>query len=213
MHDWAYLKPRLELVPRQAVLDLAVRLAHSTDGSIVEFGVAAGQSLRAIQASLVECERTQAGIRRKQIFGFDSFKGLPEPFERLEVGAFACTPPQIPGVEIVEGFFQDSLTAALAQRVGTVSFAFLDADLYSSTLCALRWLTPLLATGSVLLFDEFLGEKESEKRAFDDWARESGVGAVPIAEFLRNPSGCSEARMDKRVLFQVVGSAERPTRR
>jgi hypothetical protein len=33
-------------------------------------------------------------------------------------------------------------------------------------MCALTWLTPLLGTGSLLLFDEFLGEQESEKRAF-----------------------------------------------
>jgi hypothetical protein len=209
MHDWAYLKPRLALVPRHVVLDIAVRLSHSIAGNIVEFGVADGESTRAIQAALVECERGQSEGRRKQIFGCDSFKGLPEPFERLEIGAFACAPPQIPGVEIVEGYFQDTLTPDLARRVGPVSFAFLDADLYSSTLCALRWLTPLVGTGSLLLFDEFLGEKESEKRAFEDWSRETEIATVRIAEFVRNPSGYSDWPMDKRMLFQVVGAAER----
>lgn len=84
-----------------------------------------------------------------------------------------------------------------------MSFAHLDADLYSSTRCVLSWLTPLLQTGSLLLFDEFLGEDKSEKRALDEWCAETGIRALPIGDFSRNPSGHG-ARVEKRVLFQVV---------
>jgi hypothetical protein len=88
--------------------------------------------------------------------------------------------------------------------VGRIAFASLDADLYSSTACALRWLTPLLGSGSLLLFDEFLGEKESEKRAFEDWSRETGIRTIRVAEFVREPSAWG-TRIDKRPLFQVIG--------
>jgi hypothetical protein len=108
-------------------------------------------------------------------------------------------------VEIVVGYFQDSLTDELARRVGSVSFASFDADLYSSTTCALRWLTPLLHTGSLLLFDEFLGENESEKRAFEDWSRATSLETIKIAEFGREPSGWG-AKLDERALFQVIGA-------
>lgn len=110
-------------------------------------------------------------------------------------------------MEIVEGYFEDSLNSTLAERVGPVAFASLDADLYSSTLCVLRWLTPLLHTGSLLLFDEFLGEKGSEKKAFEEWTSEKGILTIKVAEFIRDPSGRG-SQGDKRVLFQVVQSQD-----
>ena len=107
-------------------------------------------------------------------------------------------------MEIVKGFFEESLTEALRARVGR-SVASLDADLFSSTLCALRWLTPLLRAGSLLLFDEFLGEKESEKRALEQWLAETGIRAAMIANFIRDPSGWGH-NLDRRPLFQVVAT-------
>jgi hypothetical protein len=67
-----------------------------------------------------------------------------------------------------------------------------------------------------LLFDEYLGEQEAERRAHEDWMRETGVRTVCLAEFLREPSGQAGDRThgvapDRRVLFQVVGPAERTT--
>ena len=44
-----------------------------------------------------------------------------------------------------------------------MALASLDADLFSCTLCALTWLTPLLGIGSLLLFDEYLGDGGAEK--------------------------------------------------
>ena len=109
------------------------------------------------------------------------------------------------------GYFEDSLTAELADRVGKIAFASLDADLYSSTLCALRWLQPMMQTGSLLLFDEFLGEDASEKRAFEEWLGESGIQVVRVAEFLRGPSGWGKI-MDSRPLYQVVDEEKLPGR-
>ncbi|MGD0731137.1 MAG: TylF/MycF/NovP-related O-methyltransferase [Terracidiphilus sp.] len=153
--------------------------------------------------------RRALGHSRKRIFACDSFQGLTEKFENAEVGTFACEPPRIPGVEIVKGFFEDSLTPELAARVGRVALASLDADLYSSTLCALNWLTPLLGTGSLLLFDEFLGEKESEKRAFEEWSEKTSICTIKIAEFVRNPSGWGNT-LDLRPLYQVVAKEVLP---
>jgi hypothetical protein len=167
----------------------------------MEFGVAEGHATRILR-------RASAGTK-KRVFACDSFKGLKEKFENAEPGTFACKPPRIAGVEIVEGYFEDSLTPELAAKVGCVALASLDADLYSSTLCALKWLTSLLQPGSLLLFDEFLGEQESEKRAFDEWQRETGMPTMLVAEFLREPSGWG-TKADKRSLFQVLGDDPLP---
>ena len=205
--EWIYLKSRTALLPREAILEMAVRLSFKIPGNIVEFGVGEGHSTRVIRRAASACEMLYPREAKKRIYAFDSFKGLPEQFENAEVGTFATKPPVIPGVNIVEGYFEDTLTDELAQGVGSVAFASLDADLYSSTLCALTWLTPLLHSGSLLLFDEFLGEKESEKRAFEQWSVDTVIRTMMIAEFVRKPSGWG-SKLDRRMLLQVVSDEE-----
>ena len=211
IREWPELRRRVESPNRYLVLQFAMRLAYRVPGNIVEFGVFEGESTRALRQIRHRMQLGQILGPRKEIYACDSFQGLPDRYENQGVGAFACAPPRIPGVHIVEGFFEDSLTPELAQRVGRVALASLDADLYSSTLCALRWLTPLLGPGSVLLFDEYLGANETgECRAHEDWERETGVQTVRVAEFLRETSGQRGDRdhgsaPDRRVVFQVVG--------
>ena len=202
---WSDVQPYVRYVPRDVVLELAVRLSHWVPGNIMEFGVWRGTSTRILRRTLSQCKRAAFGGPPKKIYACDSFQGLPEKYERLEPGAFACDPPRIRGVRIVKGYFQDSLTPELAAEVKQVALVSLDADLYSSTACALKWLTPLLGTGSLLLFDQFLGENGAEKRAFDDWTRESGVRTVKIAGLVREPAGLGRV-LDERALFQVVGT-------
>jgi hypothetical protein len=202
-HGWHDIADLAFPVSRAMVLDLVVHLLDRVPGNIVEFGVAEGHSTRSIRRALNATQWPQLVGPRRTIFACDSFEGLPEKFERAEVGTFACEPPKIRGVEIVKGYFEDSLTDELARRVGVVAFASLDADLYSSTTTALDWLTPLLVNGSLLLFDEYLGESESEKRAHDEWAVRTGVRTIKIAEFLRDPSGWGDTP-DRRVLLQVI---------
>lgn len=204
---WDHLRSRSTFISRGVTLEMVVRLSFAIPGNIVEFGVADGTSTRIIRRVASACEKDYSVEAKKEIYACDSFEGLREKFENAEVGAFKTEPPIIPGVNIVKGYFEDSLTDDLAREVGTVSFASLDADLYSSTLCALNWLTPMLRSGSLLLFDEFLGEKESEKRAFEQWSNDTGTKTLMIAEFVRRPSGWGSA-LDRRTLFQVIGDDE-----
>jgi hypothetical protein len=203
---WSEVEPFVRYIPRDVVLELAVRLSHWVPGNIVEFGVWRGTSTRVLRRSLSQCKFAEFGGPPKKIYACDSFEGLPEKYEKLEPGAFKLAkPPRIRGVRMVKGYFQDSLTPELAAEVKQVALASLDADLYSSTACALKWLTPLLGTGSLLLFDQFLGAEEAEKRAFEDWSRESGVRTVRIGSFAREPAGLGRV-LDERALFQVVGT-------
>jgi hypothetical protein len=181
-------------LPRATVLEMCLRLAERVPGDIVEFGVASGDSTRVLRK-----------LTKKKIYALDSFEGLNEAFENAGVGAFAGPVPDIPGVNIVKGYFEDTCTEALRATVGRVAFAHLDADLYTSTLVALRWLTPLLCNRSLILFDEFVGGGRAEARAFAQWQGETATSLVRIAEFDREPSGWGEIP-DKRVLFQVIKS-------
>jgi Methyltransferase domain len=210
--EWLEVRRRVVTPSYDLVLEMAARLAHGVPGNIIEFGVFQGDSTRVLRRTVRRLQRGQILGPRKEVFACDSFKGLPERYENLERGAFACVPPSIPGVHVIEGYFEDSLTDELAERVGRVALASFDADLYSSTLCALRWLTPLLDTGSLLLFDQYLGGGGvEERRAHEVWVRETGLRTVRIAEFLRESSGRGGNRdhgsvPDRRVLFQVVGA-------
>ena len=199
-YSYSQLNQKTNFASRAEVLEMAARLALRIPGSFIEFGVANGDSTRLL-----------ARLKgNRKFFALDSFKGLPEKFEGAEVGDFAGKAPRIQGVEIVEGYFEQSLTPDFSRRVGRVAFAHLDADLFSSTLCALNWLTPLLDTGSILLFDEFLGGEAAEKRAFEEWSRVSGVRTLIVAEVARDPSGFGTKVTDVRVIIQVAGESSIP---
>jgi hypothetical protein len=173
--DWTDLRSHVTFPSRDQVLKLAVQISRPIAGHIVEFGVWKGHSTRSIRAELWMSQVWDRRQRHKRIYACDSFKGLPASYENLPVGNFATPVPRLSGVRIVEGFFEDSLTTGLAAEIGNVSLAHFDADLHSSTACALNWLTPLLHSGSLLLFDEFLGADSAEERALLEWTERTGI--------------------------------------
>ena len=202
--DWI---DQTNFLSRGAVLSACVKLALRVPGHIMEFGVADGASTRIIRRSLKKARwNFFLPERHKKIFACDSFEGLPEKFENADVGAFAGKVPSIAGVTFVKGYFENTLTPQLRSQIQRVAFAHLDADLYSSTQTVLNWLTPMLGTGSLLLFDEYIGADYAERRAFDEWRESSGVQVVRLAEFDRDPSGFGRKRPDRRILYQVLGS-------
>ncbi|PPK67238.1 class I SAM-dependent methyltransferase [Actinokineospora auranticolor] len=150
---------------------LAHALAHSPeDGMALEFGVFSGQSLKAIAAD-------RAG---RDVFGFDSFQGLPEDWRtNIPAGAFAVdAQPVVDGAELVVGWFADTLPDFLADHPGDVAFLHLDADLYSSTKTVLDHVGPRLRDGSVILFDEYFnypGWEEHEHRAWREFVTRTGI--------------------------------------
>ena len=205
--NWTERRGKITYPSRSQVLELAVSLARPIPGHIVEFGTWKGYSTRVIRDELWRAKLWDRAQRRKRIFACDSFEGLAEQYEHLAPGTFATQVPKLAGVRIVKGFFDDSLTPELAREVGAISMLHLDADLYSSTMCALQWATPMLQPGAILLFDEFSGEDPAEERAFADWSEKSGVRTALLATFGREPSGKGDMT-DRRVIFQVLGERQ-----
>ncbi|MEU4674268.1 TylF/MycF/NovP-related O-methyltransferase [Amycolatopsis sp. NPDC023774] len=186
------------------MLALAVSVSRAVPGNIIEFGTWNGASTRVLRDELWQAKIWDHRQRRKQIFACDSFEGLAENYEHLAKGTFATIVPKLRGVRIVKGFFENSLTPQLASEVGRISLAHLDADLYGSTVTALNWMTPMLQPGSVLLFDELVGEDPAEARALVEWQQSTGIRLAMLAFFGREPSGKGDMT-DRRAIFQVVG--------
>jgi predicted O-methyltransferase YrrM len=140
------------------------------DGMALEFGVATGRTLTVI-----------ANARgNKQVFGFDSFQGLPEDWRtNMPAGTFKTDGlPEVSGAELIVGMFEQTLPGFLAGHPDPVAFVHLDADLYSSTTTVLEHLGPRLQLGTVIVFDEYFnypGWEEHEHRAWQEFVAKSTI--------------------------------------
>lgn len=153
-------------------------------GDYVEFGVFNGRGI--IEAYY--CSK-KFGLRDVRLWAFDSFSGLPEirgkdvggPFIK---GEFSCSRRAFENnlreygvdksrVEIVEGYFNESLARQKRNGPNEIAIAWVDCDLYESTVPVLQFLTERLVDGAVLMFDDwfcFSGRPDKgEQRACAEW--------------------------------------------
>ncbi len=141
-----------------------------TEGMALEFGVYNGRTLTVIAAARGD----------KQVFGFDSFQGLPEDWRsNMPAGTFKTVQsPDVPGAEMIGGWFEDTLPDFLESHPAPVAFLHLDADLYSSTCTVLEHVGPRLRAGSVIVFDEYFNYptwEQHEHRAWQEFVMKSGI--------------------------------------
>lgn len=151
-----------------ATLEHALALAP-TGGLALEFGVYTGTTLKIIAAA-----------RGGNVYGFDTFTGLPEAWRTgFPAGRFDTDhPPDVAGAQLVVGLFADVLPGFLAGHDGPVDFVHIDSDLYSSARTVLDLVGPRLRPGSVLVFDEYLNYPdwaEHEHRAWSEYVSETGT--------------------------------------
>ena len=156
---------------REDVLRLAMDRMPD-DGSILEFGVASGESIEFI-----------AGRTRRSIHGFDSFDGLPDdwPGRHEERGHYSTGGrlPVVPShVTLVPGLFEETLPAYLANDDRKAAFIHIDCDLYESTHMVLEHLGSRIVVGTVIVFDEYfnyVGWRQNEFRAFQEFIENHGI--------------------------------------
>lgn len=153
----------------QETLEHALSLAPA-EGMALEFGVYSGQTLKVI-----------AGARDgRDVYGFDSFKGLPEDWRTgFPIGQFQVDEiPDVPGAELVVGWFDEVLPGFLADHPGPVGLLHVDSDLYSSARTVLDQVGPRLVAGSVVIFDEYFnypGWEQHEFRAWQEYVERTGT--------------------------------------
>ena len=152
------------------------------DGDIVECGIGRGRSLIIISSlnSLLKSNRT--------IYAYDSFEGFPEPteednsFRNPKKGEWSKSPsgkyeyskefmesvlteagvkPDENLINLKKGFFSDSLKEHPEKPIALLH---VDGDLYQSYMDVLTNLYNRVAKGGIIVFDDFLFEKNGEDK-------------------------------------------------
>jgi len=155
------------------LLDL-VKKTEDVEGDIVECGVGRGTSF------VMLAELIKVLDLAKNLWGFDSFEGFPEPSEedaggsgkKVEKGGYRVDQETVhkllwdclqddlflrTHVTLVKGFFEEVLSQA-AMRIPAVSLLHLDVDLAQSYTTCLEVLYPKVSPGGVIAFDEYWRE-------------------------------------------------------
>ena len=152
---WVFSLPKLPKIflNRWKFYDAVVALAEKSR-PFYEFGVWNGISFQYLINTF------------KKGFGFDTFTGLPESWHDSQPkGAYSSLGlvPKIAGGEFIVGKFEDTLPKFFSKKRSLASLINFDADLYSSTLCALNYSNKVIDEKSILIFDELLMNRYWEK--------------------------------------------------
>ena len=145
-------------------------------GLTLEFGVRRGTSLAIL-----------AGETEDIVHGFDSFEGLPENWLGSAAGHLttgAALPIAPANARLHPGWFEESLPPFLEQEKDDVRFVNVDSDIYSSARFVLFSLKERLQPGSVIVFDEMIGNRswrDDEYKAFQEFIAETGFSYEIIA--------------------------------
>jgi hypothetical protein len=192
--------------------------AAPAEGLICELGVGCGDTMVEI-AEMID---------PRMIYGFDSFEGLPEDWvvasrdwtSGLRKGDFGPSPdaryrivdpPKSErNMEIVAGWFNESIPRFLAAHPGPAAFLHLDAAIYSATVTALDAFADRMIVGTILQFDEFynfVGFEEHEHKAWYEFIERTGFSfeffghCTPI----REGETVDKDRTDRQVAVRVTG--------
>ena len=186
----------------QRALEEARRIGGEDPGDYYEFGIFRGFTF------YTAWEKTEElGLKDMKLYGFDSFEGLPE-VEGIDQGngqffqgQFAASKESVEAnlrergvdfsrVVMVKGFYNESLTEELRAQhpFRKAAVAMMDCDLYASTLDALKWMTPYLQDGSVIVFDDWHSyggdPKLGQPRAWAEWLEtRPGFRGEPLFEY------------------------------
>ena len=156
--------------------------------TVFEFGCHSGRTfINAINSA------DYLGFSEVEFFAFDSFQGLPETSYQsdgvFKKGSFKTqvknfikiikkkTYYKLPPDNIFQGFYKDTLTKKLQEKLPKVGMVHIDVDLYSSTCEVLNFIKPLLVEGTLILFDDWycfpVGKEMGEAKAVKEFLEEN----------------------------------------
>jgi hypothetical protein len=152
----------------------------SVSGPILEFGVNTGATINHI-ADMAP---------GRKVYGFDSFKGLPEEWTWAKKGQFARESPPVvrENVELIVGWFERTLLPFLdTHEFEQIALLHIDCDLYSATQTIFAQLHGKIGPNTIIVFDEYWNYpswKKYEYRAFQEYVEHRGrlyeyIGLAP----------------------------------
>jgi hypothetical protein len=130
-------------------------------GLLLEFGVYSGKTINTIAAAM----------KHRTVYGFDSFEGLPEAWDRgnkdkgFHAGFFnrnGTFPDVLPNVSLVKGWFHETLTKFKKGLTDQIALLHIDCDLYSSTKTVFEEIGHLIGKGTIIVFDELFNYPNAE---------------------------------------------------
>jgi len=164
--------PNINIYPLTYVFE-HMKLKHKPNTLWLEFGVASGKTINYISE-----------FTNEKVYGFDSFEGLPEKWrDGYNKGAFnrnGILPKVNSNVELIKGWFNETLLNFIQTHDKKVSFIHIDADLYSSTKYILDVLKNYMDKDCIIIFDELVNYQgfdgdNGELRAFYEFIIENNV--------------------------------------
>lgn len=168
-------------------------LGAQLSGDYAEFGVYQGETFAHA------CNFIGPMFSDVSFWAFDSFKGLPRPKSDIDEhdgysggffeGQFSCSKIEftdnlikksvdLKRVKIVDGWYDETLTNHYFDRdpslnLKTIAVAWIDCDLYDSTVPVLNFITDKITVGSVILFDDWRcfrnQHNHGQQRACHEW--------------------------------------------
>jgi len=157
----------------------------NTEGLVLEFGVFTGTTLHMIQE-----------VFNTKVYGFDSWQGLPEDSEHVPrgIGSYhkgAFKQHKIstnnPNIELVDGWFNESLPLFVQQHSDPCRFIHIDSDNYNSAKDIFNNLNTQIVVGTVIQFDEYAAHEGWECReyqAFMEFVEQNNI----VYEYLHRSS-------------------------
>ena len=165
---------------------------NGIDGDYAEFGCHGGKTFR------LAYDQISRRTMDRHMWAFDSFQGLPDSGNalddhpvwvsgamRTEIDAFheICRSHGIArtAYSTVEGYYEQTLPGIPGDAApSNIALAYIDCDLYSSTMRVLEFLVPRLKHGMILAFDDYYcwsanqvsGERKAVLEVFEhhlDW--------------------------------------------
>lgn len=163
---WHYFRalPKRPVITGSNMATFKLAVSHAKlKGLVLEFGVRHGNSIR----QLVQLVGQEA-------HGFDSFQGLPEDWHAESRGSYSTKgviPKVPPMVKLHAGWFDETLPQFATKHEGQARLINIDCDIYSSTKTVLDTLADRIVPGTVIVFDEYIGNehwREDEYKAFQE---------------------------------------------
>ena len=142
-----------------------------------------------VECGVWQCRTTNIIAKARpnfQMYGFDSFRGLPEDWIRGDQNISAkhfdkrgnVPRRDVPSnVKLIAGWFNETLPPFVAEHPSDfLAYLHVDCDIYSSTVTVLNTLSSMLRPGTIIVFDDMFnypGWEQHEAKAMFEFFSET----------------------------------------